>query len=108
MSNNAIVNIIRMLLRLNDWRNILWNITIMIHPSHPSNILLRNILTPQSEIILEDEHAGFRKNRSNVEQILNYRIIMEKIYTNKDQYIIISYISKKPFPEYNMICYRIP
>ena len=49
--------------------------------SHSSKILLRiilNRLTPQTENILSEEQAGFRKNRSTTEQILNCRLIMEK------------------------------
>ena len=49
--------------------------------SHTSNILLRSILNrliPQAEDILAEEQAGFRKNRSTTEQILNCRLIMEK------------------------------
>ena len=42
--------------------------------SHTSNILLRiilNRLIPQAEDILAEEQAGFRKNRSTTEQIIN-------------------------------------
>ena len=49
--------------------------------SHTSKIVLRiilNRLTPQAEDILADEQAGFRKDRSTTEQILNCRILMEK------------------------------
>ena len=49
--------------------------------SHSSKILLRiilNRLTPQTENILSEEQAGFRKNRSTTEQILNCRLIMKK------------------------------
>ena len=49
--------------------------------SHTSKMLLRiilNRLTLQAEEILADEQAGFRKNRSTTEQILNCRILMEK------------------------------
>ena len=49
--------------------------------SHTSNILLRiilNRLIPQAEDILAEEQAGFRKNRSTTDHILNCRLIMEK------------------------------
>ena len=37
-----------------------------------------NRLNPQAEKIISEEQTGFRKGRSTVEQITNYRIIMEK------------------------------
>ena len=49
--------------------------------SHTSKILLRiilNRLIPQAEDILAEEQAGFIKNRSTTEHILNCRLIMEK------------------------------
>ena len=47
---------------------------------HSSKILLLiilNRLTPQTENILSEEQAGFRKNISTTEQISNCRLIME-------------------------------
>ena len=61
--------------------------------SHSSNILLIIILkrlTPHAETILEDETAGFRKNRSTLEHILNCKFPMEKTYRSSDLYIITS------------------
>ena len=58
--------------------------------SHTSKILLRirfNRLIPQAENILAEEQAGFRKNRSTTEQILNCRLIIKKhIYQQRQVY----------------------
>ena len=48
-------------------------------------IIILNRLIPQSENILADEQAGFRKNRSITEQILNCRLIMEKFIDQQRQ-----------------------
>jgi len=48
--------------------------------SHPSKVLLTIILNrikPGIEEILDDSQAGFRKDRSTVEQILNLRLLCE-------------------------------
>ena len=48
---------------------------------HPSKILLSIILNriaPKVESILSETQAGFRKNRSTVEQITNLRVLCEK------------------------------
>ena len=49
--------------------------------SHPSKVLLTIILNrikPKTEAILSESQAGFRKDRSTVEQVLNLRLICEK------------------------------
>ena len=53
-------------------------ISLISHTRTILLIIILNRLTPQSEEILIDEKAGFRKNRSTSEQILNCRILMEK------------------------------
>ena len=76
--------------------------------SHTIKILLRiilNRLIPQAEYILEEEQAGFRKNRSTNEHILNCRLIMENTSINKVKFIIISLITRKPLIEYGMMVY---
>ncbi|XP_063615927.1 uncharacterized protein LOC134789159, partial [Penaeus indicus] len=48
--------------------------------SHPSKVLLTIILNrikPGIEEILDESQAGFRKDRSTVEQILNLRLLSE-------------------------------
>ena len=73
--------------------------------SHTSKIILRiilNRLIPQAEDILAEEQAGFRKNRSPTEQILNCRLIMEKKSINNVKFIIISLTTRKPLIEYGM------
>ena len=40
--------------------------------------LILNILKLRVETILADQQAGFRKNSSNAEQILNCRLLMDK------------------------------
>ena len=42
-------------------------------------------IIPQAEDILAEEQAGFRKNRSTTEQILNCRLIIEKHIDHKRQ-----------------------
>ena len=49
--------------------------------SHIRKIRLRiilNRLIPQTEDIIAEEQAGFRKNRSTTKHIINCRLIMEK------------------------------
>ena len=74
--------------------------------SHTSKILLRiilNRLTPQAEDILADEQAGFRKDRSTTEQILNCRILMEKHMDHQRQVYHNFIDSRKPSIEYGMM-----
>ena len=50
--------------------------------SHPSKVMLKitlNRLQPQTEEIIAEEQAGFRAGRSPTEQILNLRILGEKL-----------------------------
>ena len=48
--------------------------------------MLRIVLTrlqPKIDALLSEEQAGFRKNRSTVEQIFNLRMLMEKHLSHK-------------------------
>ena len=68
--------------------------------SHSSKVLLRILqkrIEPRIEAILKEEQAGFRKNRSTVEQIGNLRMLCEK-YRNHQKYIFHNFIDfKKAF-----------
>ena len=49
--------------------------------SHPSKVLLKiilNMLKPKAESIIAEEQAGFRENRSTMEQIFNLRVLGER------------------------------
>ena len=68
--------------------------------SHPSKVMLRillNRLKKKSEEILSEEQAGFRSNRSTVQQIFNSRILTEK-YLQHQQLLFHNFIDfKKAF-----------
>ena len=54
---------------------------MMMMISHPSKVMLRvifNRLVNQGELILEEEQAGFRSQKSTTEQIFNLRLLVEK------------------------------
>ena len=68
--------------------------------NHTSKFLMRiilNRLIPQAEYILVEEQAGFRKNRSTTEQILNFRLIMETYIDQQRQVYHNFFDYKKAF-----------
>ena len=65
--------------------------------SHPSKILLTIILNrimPKVEDFLHESQAGFRKDRSTVEQILNLRLICEN-HRNHQKKVFHNFIDLK-------------
>ena len=68
--------------------------------SHPSKIMLRILLTrlqPRIEGMLAEEQAGFRKNRSTVEQIFNLRQIVERYLEHQLSLFTVFIDFKKAF-----------
>ena len=53
-------------------------ISLVSHPSKAMLTIILNRLKPQAEKIIAEEQAGFRAERSNTEQIFNFRILGEK------------------------------
>ena len=53
-------------------------ISLISHPSKMMMIIILNRFHPIAVNILVEEQAGFRKKRSTIEHILNYRIMAEK------------------------------
>ena len=71
--------------------------------SHPSKIMLRILLTrlqPRIEGMLAEEQAGFRKNRSTVEQIFNLRQIVERYLEHQLSLFTFFIDFKKRLTEY--------
>ena len=66
--------------------------------SHPSKIMLKislNRLRPQAEMIIAEEQAGFRTERSTTEQISTLRILCEKYLQHQQDIYHVSIHFKK-------------
>ena len=74
--------------------------------SHPSKVLLKvllNRLQPQVEEILDEEQAGFRADRSTIEQIFNLQILSANFCNPNVTYTAFSLISRKHLIGANMM-----
>ena len=68
--------------------------------SHPSKVMLKNILNrlqPQAEEIIAEEQAGFRAGRSTTEQIFSLRILCEKYLQHQQNLYHVFIDFKKAF-----------
>ena len=68
--------------------------------SHASKVMLKillNRLTPQAEMIIAEEQAGFRPGRCTTEQIFSLRILCERYLQHKQDLFHVSVDFKKAF-----------
>ena len=71
--------------------------------SHSSKVMLKvilNRLNLQAEEIINKEQAGFRAERSAIEQIVNLRILYEKYLQHQQNLYHVFIDFKKPLIEY--------
>ena len=68
--------------------------------SHPSKVMLKTILNrlkPQAEKIIAEDQAGFRAERSTIEQIFNLCILWEKYLQHQQDLYHVFTDFKKAF-----------
>ena len=73
--------------------------------SHASKVMLKillNRLTPQAEMIIAEEQAGFRPGHSTTEQIFSLRILCERYLQHQQDLFHVLWISRKHLIEYGM------